>query len=175
MCGYVHWALCLFDEHPPTKVQYILTPITKLLHNLTSSLLYVWWITCSFLPVWFAFYAYCFSIVGGSLKSRNFTACFTAVVVHMTIKNSKRGGWCVKRKTAGEWQSETWMKKEKRKKKKTAVNHPLYVCGQVLKFWSDPQTHTWIKGGRRFCVCICACVVVFLCMSLVSVCARVSA
>lgn len=132
VCGYVHWALCLFDEHPPTEVQYILTPITKLLHNLTSSLLYVWWITCSFLPVWFAFYAYCFSIVGGSLKSRNFTACFTAVVVHMTIKNSKRGGWCVKRKTAGEWQSETWMKKKKRQPSIT-----LYVSAD--KYWNSDQ------------------------------------
>lgn len=27
----------------------------------------------------------------------------------------------------------------------------LWVCGEGLKFWSDPQTHTWIKGWRQFC------------------------
>lgn len=51
-----------------------------------------------------------------------------------------------KRKTAGEWQSE-----RKIKKTTTAVNHSLCVCGDGLKFWSDPQTHTWIKRGRQFC------------------------
>ena len=70
--------------------------------------------------------------------------------MHMTMKflqSSKRGGlmWG-KRTTAGEWQSE-----RKIKKTTTAVNHSLCVCGDGLKFWSDPQTHTWIKRGRSFC------------------------
>lgn len=52
------------------------------------------------------------------------------------------------RKTAGEWQSE-----RKIKKTTTAVNHSLCVCGDGLKFWSDPQTHTWIK--KRAAVLLC--------------------
>lgn len=34
-------------------------------------------------------------------------AHLTVVVVYMTIKDSKRGGRRVRRKTAGKWQSET--------------------------------------------------------------------
>lgn len=79
-----------------------------------------------------------------------------------------------KRKTAGEWQSE-----RKIKKTTTAVNHSLCVCGDGLKFWSDPQTHTWIKRGRQFCsvgaflhiqsrflwTCSCLVIVCALCVS----------
>lgn len=78
------------------------------------------------------------------------------------------------RKTAGEWQSE-----RKIKKTTTAVNHSLCVCGDGLKFWSDPQTHTWIKRGRQFCsvgaflhiqsrflwTCSCLVIVCALCVS----------